>query len=261
MVARGLDDVLRISRRDFLRMVGLATLSLAGVGFAGCSSKGSRENNVEFKPQNPLQSGYKLIPLPNAPEAPDNVTHDIIEIGKKGFYVYSPGDISCYVRGIDGDIPIEEVKPSMVIFAFADENGYAWFVGKDDSVFDAGCKAFKSQYIKEISQDIGFINGNMGTYGAIEILGVSDNKAYDCLIFIEQGGGKVTPAIYVQDIKNPKNYERYTIHSKEKLDKMMIEIASTHNISEVSKLGRKLGVKPEEWYKIPDEAYRKWPPC
>ncbi len=216
-------------KRRFLKvLIFLGAEILCGIGFAGCSSKRSQEN-IEFKPQNPLQkSGYKLIPLPNAPEAPDNVIHDIIKIGKKGFIVRAPGDLTCYIKGRKEDIPSTEVRPGMIITGFSTENGYSWIIG-DDTLIEAGYKTFRPQYIEEMSPDISFVNNNMGIYGLIEILGTSGNNVIDCKIYIEQGGGKVTPAIYVQDIqdiKNPKNYERYTIHSKEKLNKMMIEMLS-----------------------------------
>ena len=255
-----------LTRRDFLKMIGITALTLAGVGFAGCSSRGS--GSVEFKPQNPLQSGYRLIYPENSKPVPDDVIPHIEEIGKKYFEVWAPGDMNALIKDESSkkghrEIPLTAVTPGMIILGFTSENNYSWVVGDIDLAEDdeKGIYAFKFQYIKELASDIYFINQNIGLYGVLDVIGPSGNKAYANFTFIERGGGKVASFVYVQDLNDPENYERYAFHSKEKLNKMWIEITSAHNISKVKLLGHKLGVKPEEWYKIPDEAYKNWPPC
>ena len=242
-----------LTRRDFLKMIGITALTLAGVGFAGCSSRGS--GSVEFKPQNPLQSGYRLIYPENSKPVPDDVIPHIEEIGKKYFEVWAPGDLTCYIKGRKEDIPSTEVRPGMVIFAFSTENGYSWVIGDDDAYDNSktGFYAVKPQYFKELSSDIKFVNDNMGVYGALFIRGASGDKAYANFTFIERGGGKVASFVYVQDLNDPEKYNHYAFHSKEKLDKMWIEIVSKYNKG-------KLGLRNEEWYKIPDRAYEKWLP-
>ena len=54
----------------------------------------------------------------------------------------------------------------------------------------------------------------------------------------------------VQDSKNPENYQFYAFHSKDKLDKMMIEILSHPTCY-------KPDPDPKTWYKIPDDRYKR----
>ncbi len=234
-----------------------------GVCFGGCSSKGSEEN-IEFKPQNPLQAGYKLIYPENTKPVPDDVIPHIVEIGKKYFEVWAPGDLTCYIKGRKEDITSTEVRPGMIIIDFSTENGYNWVIGDTIAHSDhkTGFYAVKIKYFKELSSDIDFVNKYMGVYGALFIEGASGDKAYGSYTFIERGGGKVASFVYVQDLNDPKNYEHYAFHSKEKLDKMWIEIASTHKGRKPhgDYIPLKLELRPEEWYKIPDEAFKKWHP-
>ena len=260
---RANEQPLLLKRRDILKMFGFTVLTLAGVGFAGCSSKGAKEDDIEFKPQNSSQSDYRLIYPKNSKPVPSYSTlQPVIQIGKeRGFEVWAPGDIDCDVKGEKDEIPIGRVRPGMVIIDFVSRSGHQWVIGDIDKYYKN--YAFDFTYVKEISSDLYFVKENMGDPGALFVIGALGNKAYASLTFIEEGHGKVASFYYEQDRKNPKNYERYAFHSNQKdlLNKMWVEITSAHNISEVSKLGRKLGVKPEEWYKIPDEALKKWPPC
>jgi len=89
----------------------------------------------------------------------------------------------------------------------------------------------------------------MGIWGKIEICGVIDNTTYGNFTFIEQGGGKVASAVVVQDVANPENYQFYAFHSKDKLDKMMIEIVS-------NPVSYKPAKNPERWYLCPDTMYK-----
>lgn len=104
---------------------------------------------------------------------------------------------------------------------------------------------------KDMAKFLDFVNNNMSTWGKIEILGVVDDKAYGNYTFIEQGGGKVASAVVVQDVKNPENYQFYAFHSKEKLDKMMIEILS-HPTGYKAFRGNL-----NHWYKLPEIYYEK----
>ncbi len=235
MMARGLDRIvekplservneqpLLLTRRDLLKKIGITVLTLAGVGFAGCSSKVSE--SIEFKSQNPLQSGYKLISPENSKPVPSYSTlQPVIQIGKeRGFEVYAPGDIDCYVKG-KGEIPIGRVRPGMTIISFPSRNGYNWVIGNIDKYIDGEMGANDFSHIEEISSDVYFVVQNMGDPGALFIIGALGDKAYASLTFIERGGGKVASFLYIRDLKDPRNYSRYAFHSnqKEMLDNMM----------------------------------------
>ena len=155
----------------------------------------------------------------------------------------------------------------MVVVGLSSENNYCWIVGDDDA-YDNPKTGYKPvnlalQHIEEFASDIYFVNQNMGSYGVLFIPGVSEDNAYASFTFIEQGGGKVASFVYEISLNNNfEKHNRYAFHSKEKLDRMWVEIASAHNISEIpDDFGGKFGVKPEEWYRIPDVAYKKWLPC
>jgi len=111
-----------ITRRDFIKFVGFATLSaFAGVGFADCSG----QSQTEFKPSTsntpntPQNTGYKLIYPDWTKPVPDDVIPHIIEIGKKGFDVFAPVSGSMHFikcRIISYNTPVLIPKLSLIRF-------------------------------------------------------------------------------------------------------------------------------------------------
>ena len=259
-----------LTRRDFLKMIGITALTLAGVGFAGCSSRGS--GSVEFKPQNPLQSGYKLLVcFENAPEPPNNVILDIEEIGgKRGFEAYPPYELTCAIR-VNGKfkyVPSTEITPNERIYSFGSNNIPDPLFGDLDAYYNHKTGAFsvKSQYFEELPKFFDSANKNMGAYSAIIIEGLApdNNKACLLAVLIEKGGGKVMDIIFDQNPENPQEYKYYIIKSKEKLDKMMQTIFSelAENLSDewITESGRKMlkeYAKDSKWRFFPEDYYRK----
>ncbi len=100
---------------------------------------------------------------------------------------------------------------------------------------------------------VDFVNNNMSTYGAIIIVGKSNDLVVGNFTFVEEGCGKVASCVGTYNFNNPENHEFYAFHSKDKLDKMMIEILSNPT-------GYKPDPDPKTWYKIPDAALKEWGP-
>ena len=97
-------------RREFLKLIGFTALSIGtGIGFAGCSGSGS--SGGEFKPSNPVSTGYKLIYPDWTKPVPERVISHIIEAGKRAIDIRAPGDLTAYVicDGEKIEVPIYNV--------------------------------------------------------------------------------------------------------------------------------------------------------
>jgi len=245
-----------ITRREFIKFVGFATLSaFAGVGFAGCSESGSSGGKFEPSTSNtsntPQNTGYKLIYPDWTKPVPDDVIPHIIEIGRKYIEVWAPGALTCYIKGEEADIPAYMVKEGMVIEGFSTTDArLSWIIGDIDELSEVVRKMPVEYFGKDLAKIFAFANNNMSEYGAIFIEGFDNGMIYFNASLIEEGGGKVVSCVIVQDPNNPENHQIYAFHSKDKLDKMMIEILSNPT-------GYKPDPDPKTWYKIPDAILKE----
>ena len=246
MVARRLDDIVEeslqkreLTRRDFLKGMFLLALSIGtGVGFAGCSSPSG------FEPSSPQNTGYRLIYPDWTKPVPDDVIPHIIEIGKKYIHVFAPGYL---VFGTEnGDVWAWAVNENDTLYYFTTtDSRFDWLIG--DTV--AAGNNYKDIYLKYFGKGlpkfISFVNNNMSTYGAIIIMGKSNDLVIGNFTFIEEGGGKVASCVGTYNFNNPENRQFHAFHDKNKLDKMMID--GVFEGCSYAKL----------WYLIPDKCYKK----
>jgi len=262
MMVRRLSDTVRITRREFIKFVGFATLSaFAGVGFAGCSGQGQTEfkPSTSNTPNTPQNTGYKLIYPDWTKPVPDDVISHIIEIGRKYIEVWAPGALVCDVEGIEGDISAYMVKKGMRVCGLSTNDArFSWTIGDVDANYEECYEAITPQFGKELANFMDFVNNNMSSYGLILIRGPSGNNAYFNATFIEEGGGKVASFVAVHpkvdDLKRYwKEYDKYKVdykiyafHSKDKLDKMMLGVLEGSSAK-----------NPHLWYLIPDKILEK----
>ncbi len=278
MMARGLDRIVESNinrntppdfdenRRLFLKW-SLASLSiLAGIKFAGCSSKVSE--SIEFKSQNSSQSDYKLLVFPkNAPEVPDEDIHYIEEIGGgRGFEALPPGELTCAIK-VNGKFKYvlsTQITPNERIFGLASAtipNPIFGNIGAYENE-KTGRLSVQLQYFEELPKFIDFGNKYINLYSSFIIRGIaSNNKGYLFIALVGRDGGNVAADVFVQNPKNPKEYELYVFKNKEKLDRMMQtifnELAKNPNVPEYKRRILKNYAEGNKWRLLPEDYYQK----